>query len=148
MMTVGAALIEHSRSRARGGGARDRQDKVKAIRQRVKAWIADKFVDVIITGGTGTPVRRNARAVGRCSKRRWRVFDHVSAGDEKKIGTSAIQTRHGRVAKLRLPAWLAGPKGCRTEFVTSSITATACNFVEVLARRAFASTEGEENPTA
>src|ERR1700690_3724999 len=34
------------------------KDEVKAIRQRLKAWIDDKFIDAIITpGGTGFPGR-------------------------------------------------------------------------------------------
>ena len=51
----GVTLIE--RIRAAGHAVAERaivKDEVKAIRQRVKAWIADKFIDVVITtGGTG-----------------------------------------------------------------------------------------------
>ncbi|MGB8578692.1 MAG: molybdopterin-binding protein, partial [Pseudolabrys sp.] len=48
----GATLIE--RVRAAGHVVAERaivKDEVKAIRQRVKAWIADKFIDVVITTG-------------------------------------------------------------------------------------------------
>jgi molybdenum cofactor synthesis domain-containing protein len=51
----GATLIE--RIRAAGHVVAERaivKDEVKTIRQHVKAWIADKFIDVVITtGGTG-----------------------------------------------------------------------------------------------
>ena len=51
----GATLVE--RIRAAGHVLAERsivKDDVKAIRQRVKAWIEDKFIDVVITtGGTG-----------------------------------------------------------------------------------------------
>src|SRR5512143_4071797 len=51
----GATLVE--RVRASGHVVAERaivKDEIKAIRQRVKAWIADKFIDVVITtGGTG-----------------------------------------------------------------------------------------------
>src|SRR4029079_7217985 len=51
----GATLIE--RIRAAGHVLAERaivKDEIKAIRQRVKAWIADKSIDVVMTtGGTG-----------------------------------------------------------------------------------------------
>ena len=51
----GNTLVE--RIRAAGHVLAERaivKDEVKAIRQRVKAWVADKFIDVVITtGGTG-----------------------------------------------------------------------------------------------
>src|SRR5215470_15443744 len=71
-------------------------DDVDAIRARVKAWIADPMIDVIITtGGTGFTGRDvTPEAVEPLFEKRMDAFSTlfliVSYG---KIGTSAIQTR-------------------------------------------------------
>ena len=48
-------------------------DDVQAIRARVKAWIADPVIDVIITtGGTGFRAATSPRKpLNLCSTRRW-----------------------------------------------------------------------------
>ena len=68
----------------------------KAIRQRVKAWIADKFIDVVITtGGTGFTGRDvTPEAVEPLFEKKMDGFSTLFLlVSEKKIGTSAIQTR-------------------------------------------------------
>ena len=51
----GATLVERIRAAGHAVAARAIvRDEVKAIRDQIKAWIADKLIDVIITtGGTG-----------------------------------------------------------------------------------------------
>ena len=81
----GATLIE--RIRAAGHVLAERsivKDEVKAIRQRVKAWIADKFIDVVITtGGTGFTGRDvTPEAVEPLVREEnGRLFDDVPAGE-------------------------------------------------------------------
>jgi molybdenum cofactor biosynthesis protein B len=93
----GATLIE--RIRAAGHVVAERsiaKDEVKAIRQRVKAWIADKFIDVVITtGGTGFTGRDvTPEAVEPLFEKKMDGFATMFLlVSEKKIGTSAIQTR-------------------------------------------------------
>ena len=93
----GNTLVE--RIRAAGHTLAERaivKDDVKAIRQRVKAWIADKFIDVVITtGGTGFTGRDvTPEAVEPLFEKRMdgfsTLFTMISA---PTIGTSAIQTR-------------------------------------------------------
>src|SRR6187549_3697908 len=93
----GATLIE--RIRAAGHVVAERaivKDEVKAIRQHVKAWIADKFIDVVITtGGTGFTGRDvTPEAVEPLFDKRMEGFSaifHRISYD--KIGTSTIQSR-------------------------------------------------------
>ena len=93
----GATLIE--RIRAAGHVLAERsivKDEVKAIRQRVKAWIADKFIDVVITtGGTGFTGRDvTPEAVEPLFEKKMDGFSTMFLlVSERKIGTSAIQTR-------------------------------------------------------
>lgn len=93
----GATLIE--RIRAAGHVVAERsivKDEVKAIRQRVKDWIADKFIDVVITtGGTGFTGRDvTPEAVEPLFEKKMDGFSTMFLlVSEKKIGTSAIQTR-------------------------------------------------------
>src|SRR5476649_928851 len=93
----GSTLIE--RIRAAGHTLAERaivKDDVKAIRQRVKAWIADKFIDIVITtGGTGFTGRDvTPEAVEPLFEKRMDgfsiAFHQISFG---KIGSSTIQSR-------------------------------------------------------
>ena len=127
----GATLIE--RIRAAGHVVAERaivKDEVKAIRQHVKAWIADKFIDVIITtGGTGfTGLDVTPEAV-------------EPLVSERKIGTSAIQTRAtAGVANATYIFCLPGsPGACRDawdEILVHQLDYRyrPCNFVEILPR--------------
>ena len=93
----GNTLVE--RIRAAGHTLAERaivKDDVKAIRQRVKAWIADKFIDVVIsTGGTGFTGRDvTPEAVEPLFEKRMDGFSTMfTMISVPKIGTSAIQTR-------------------------------------------------------
>ena len=93
----GATLIE--RIRATGHVVAERaivKDDVKAIRQHVKAWIADKFIDAVITtGGTGFTGRDvTPEAVEPLFEKKMDGFATMFLlVSERKIGTSAIQTR-------------------------------------------------------
>jgi molybdenum cofactor biosynthesis protein B len=72
------------------------KDEVKAIRARVKAWIKDKTIDVVITtGGTGFTGRDvTPEAVEPLFEKRMdgfsTLFHQISFG---KIGSSTIQSR-------------------------------------------------------
>ena len=93
----GATLIE--RIRAAGHVLAERaivKDEIKAIRQRVKAWIADKSIDVVMTtGGTGFTGRDvTPEAVEPLFEKKMDGFATMFLlVSERKIGTSAIQTR-------------------------------------------------------
>src|SRR5215470_7366209 len=93
----GATLIE--RILAAGHVVAERalvKDDVKAIRQRVKAWVTDKFIDVVITtGGTGFTGRDvTPEAVEPLFEKKMDGFATMFLlVSERKIGTSAIQTR-------------------------------------------------------
>src|SRR6476659_2107913 len=93
----GVTLIE--RIRAAGHAVAERaivKDEVKAIRQRVKAWIADKLIDVVITtGGTGFTGRDvTPEAVEPLFEKRMDGFSiafHMLS--HAKIGASNVQSR-------------------------------------------------------
>ncbi|HEY2755840.1 MAG TPA: molybdenum cofactor biosynthesis protein B, partial [Pseudolabrys sp.] len=93
----GTTLVE--RIKAAGHTPADRaivKDDIDAIRAKVKAWIDDKSIDVVIsTGGTGFTGRDvTPEAVEPLFEKKMdgfsMLFLMVSYG---KIGTSAIQTR-------------------------------------------------------
>src|SRR6202165_4300584 len=93
----GNTLVE--RIRAAGHVLAERaivKDDVKSIRRHVKAWIEDKFIDVVITtGGTGFTGRDvTPEAIEPLFEKRMdgfaTVFHMVSFA---KIGTSTVQTR-------------------------------------------------------
>ena len=152
----GATLIE--RIRAAGHVVAERaivKDEVKAIRQRVKAWIADKFIDVVITtGGTGFTGRDvTPEAVEPLFEKKMDGFSTMFLlVSEKKIGTSAIQTRATagrRQCDLRLlPAGLAGRlqgRLGRNSGAPARLPLPPLQFRgdPASARRALAATEGE-----
>ena len=142
----GNTLVE--RIRAAGHVARrtlNRQRRrASAIRQRVKAWIADKFIDVVITtGGTGFTGRDvTPEAVEPLFEKNMDGFSTMFLlVSEKKIGTSAIQTRAtAGVANATYVFCLPGsPGACKDawdEILVHQLDYRyrPCNFVEILPR--------------
>ena len=120
------------------------KDEVDDIRQRVKAWIEDKFIDVIIsTGGTGFTGRDvTPEAVEPLFEKRWTASRRCSYMiSEPKIGTSAIQTRAtAGVANATYIFCLPGsPGACKDawdEILVHQLDYRyrPCNFVEILPR--------------
>jgi len=120
------------------------RDEVDAIRAQVKAWIADKAVDVVIsTGGTGFTGRDvTPEAVEPLFEKKMdgfaTLFLMVSYG---KIGTSAIQTRAtAGVANATYVFCLPGsPGACKDAWDDILVHQLdyryrPCNFVEILPR--------------
>ena len=120
------------------------KDEVEEIRQRVKAWIADKSIDVIIsTGGTGFTGRDvTPEAVEPLFEKKMDGFATMFLMvSEKKIGTSAIQTRAtAGVANATYIFCLPGsPGACKDawdEILVHQLDYRyrPCNFVEILPR--------------
>jgi molybdenum cofactor biosynthesis protein B len=141
----GATLAE--RIKAAGHVVADRQivtDDVEAIRARVKQWIADPAIDVIITtGGTGFTGRDvTPEAVEPLFDKRMdgfsTVFHMISL---PKIGTSTVQTRAtAGVAGATYIFCLPGsPGACRDAWDDILMHQLdyryrPCNFVEIMPR--------------
>jgi len=141
----GATLVE--RIEAAGHKVVDRAivpDDVEAIRRRVKAWIADPAVDVVITtGGTGFTGRDvTPEAIEPLFEKRMdgfaTLFLMVSF---KKIGTSAIQTRAtagvaGATYIFCLPGSPGACKDAWDEILVHQLDYRyrPCNFVEIMPR--------------
>lgn len=95
--TSGALLIE--RLTAAGHDLADRaivRDEVEEIRNRVRAWVADPGIDIILTtGGTGfTPRDVTPEAVRPLLRREMDVFSVVFHGvSQAKVGVSTLQSR-------------------------------------------------------
>jgi molybdopterin adenylyltransferase len=119
-------------------------DDVEKIRVRVKTWIADPAIDVIITtGGTGFTGRDvTPEAIEPLFEKRMEGFSTlflmVSHG---KIGTSAIQTRAtAGVAGATYIFCLPGsPGACRDAWDDILVHQLdyryrPCNFVEIMPR--------------
>jgi molybdenum cofactor biosynthesis protein B len=119
-------------------------DDVDKIRARVKAWIADPAVDVIIsTGGTGFTGRDvTPEAVEPLFEKRMEGFSTLFLiVSHAKIGTSAIQTRAtAGVAGATYIFCLPGsPGACRDawdEILVHQLDYRyrPCNFVEIMPR--------------
>jgi molybdopterin adenylyltransferase len=141
----GATLAE--RIAAAGHGLADRSivaDDIEAIRTRVKAWIADPAIDVVITtGGTGFTGRDvTPEALEPLFEKRMEgfstVFHMVSFA---KIGTSTVQTRAtaGVVGATYVFCLPGSPSACRDawdEILRHQLDYRhgPCNFVEIMPR--------------
>ena len=141
----GAMLAE--RIRASGHILAERgivTDDVKKIRQKVKAWISDRLIDVVITtGGTGFTGRDvTPEAVEPLFEKRMDAFSTMfTLVSEKKIGTSAIQTRAtagvaGATFIFCLPGSPGACKDAWDEILAYQLDYRyrPCNFVEILPR--------------
>jgi molybdenum cofactor biosynthesis protein B len=135
------------RIKAAGHALADRtivKDEVEAIRAQVKAWIADKAIDVVIsTGGTGFTGRDvTPEAVEPLFEKRMEGFSMLFLlVSHAKIGTSAIQTRAtAGVANATYVFCLPGsPGACKDawdEILVHQLDYRyrPCNFVEILPR--------------
>ena len=119
-------------------------DDVEAIRQQVKAWIADPAIDVIVsTGGTGFTGRDvTPEALEPLFEKRMEGFAMLFLMvSHAKIGTSAIQTRAtAGVAGATYIFCLPGsPGACRDawdEILAQQLDYRhrPCNFVEIMPR--------------
>jgi len=141
----GATLAE--RVAAAGHVLADRRvvtDDIEAIRTRVKAWIADPTVDVVITtGGTGFTGRDvTPEALEPLFEKRMdgfsTLFHMVSFA---KIGTSTVQTRAtaGVVGATYVFCLPGSPSACRDawdEILRHQLDYRhgPCNFVEIMPR--------------
>jgi molybdenum cofactor biosynthesis protein B len=120
------------------------KDDVKAIRARVKAWIADPLIDVIITtGGTGFTGRDvTPEAIEPLFKKRMDAFSALFLMTSfKKIGTSAIQTRAtaGVAGGTYIFCLPGSPGACRDAWNDILVhqldyRTSPCNFVEIMPR--------------
>ena len=119
-------------------------DDVENIRKQVKAWIADPAIDVVITtGGTGFTGRDvTPEAIEPLFEKRMEGFSTMFLlVSERKIGTSAIQTRAtAGVAGATYIFCLPGsPGACRDawdEILVHQLDyrTRPCNFVEIMPR--------------
>ena len=119
-------------------------DDIESIRARVKAWVADPVIDVIITtGGTGFTGRDvTPEAVEPLFEKRMEAFAVLFLMlSFRKIGTSAIQTRAtAGVAGATYIFCLPGsPGACRDawdEILVHQLDYRyrPCNFVELMPR--------------
>jgi molybdopterin adenylyltransferase len=119
-------------------------DDIEAIRTRVKAWIADPAVDVVITtGGTGFTGRDvTPEALEPLFEKRMEgfstLFHMISFA---KIGTSTVQTRAtaGVVGATYVFCLPGSPSACRDawdEILRHQLDYRhgPCNFVEIMPR--------------
>ncbi|MGC1465798.1 MAG: molybdenum cofactor biosynthesis protein B [Pseudolabrys sp.] len=119
-------------------------DDVEAIRQRVRAWISDPMIDVVITtGGTGFTGRDvTPEAIEPLFQKRMEGFATMFLlVSERKIGTSAVQTRAtAGVAEATYIFCLPGsPGACKDawdEILVHQLDYRyrPCNFVEIMPR--------------
>jgi molybdenum cofactor biosynthesis protein B len=120
------------------------KDEVEAIRAQVKAWIADKGIDVVIsTGGTGFTGRDvTPEAIEPLFEKKMDGFATLFLMvSYQKIGTSAIQTRAtAGVANATYVFCLPGsPGACKDAWDQILVHQLdyryrPCNFVEILPR--------------
>jgi molybdopterin adenylyltransferase len=141
----GATLVERIEKAGHAVAARAiLRDDVETIRARIKEWIADPAVDVIITtGGTGFTGRDvTPEAVEPLFEKRMDGFATLFLMiSHAKIGTSAIQTRAtAGVAGATYIFCLPGsPGACRDgwdEILVHQLDYRyrPCNFVEIMPR--------------
>jgi molybdenum cofactor biosynthesis protein B len=141
----GAILVERIEKAGHAVAARAIvTDDVEKIRAQVQAWIADPAIDVIITtGGTGFTGRDvTPEAIEPLFEKRMEAFAMLFLlVSERKIGTSAIQTRAtAGVAGATYIFCLPGsPGACRDawdEILVHQLDYRyrPCNFVEIMPR--------------
>ena len=141
----GATLVERIEKAGHAVAARAIvRDDVETIRARIKEWIADPAVDVIITtGGTGFTGRDvTPEAVEPLFEKRMDGFATLFLMiSHAKIGTSAIQTRAtAGVAGATYIFCLPGsPGACRDAWdgilaAQLDYRTRPCNFVEIMPR--------------
>jgi molybdenum cofactor biosynthesis protein B len=141
----GATLVE--RIQKGGHAVAERAivpDDIDAIRARVKKWIADPAIDVIITtGGTGFTGRDvTPEAVEPLFEKRMEGFSTLFVlVSHAKIGTSAIQTRAtagvaGATYIFCLPGSPGACKDAWDEILVHQLDYRyrPCNFVEIMPR--------------
>ena len=119
-------------------------DDIEAIRARVKAWIADPVIDVIITtGGTGFTGRDvTPEAIEPLFDKRMDAFSALFlVVSFPKIGTSAIQSRAtagvaGTTYIFCLPGSPGACKDAWDEILVHQLDYRhgPCNFVEIMPR--------------
>ncbi len=119
-------------------------DDVEAIRARVKAWIADPVIDVVITtGGTGFTGRDiTPEAVEPLFEKKMDAFSALFlVVSFQKIGTSAIQSRAtagvaGATFIFCLPGSPGACKDAWDEILVHQLDYRygPCNFVEIMPR--------------
>jgi molybdenum cofactor biosynthesis protein B len=120
------------------------KDDVTAIRSKVKAWVADKMIDVIITtGGTGFTGRDvTPEAIEPLFDKKMDAFSALfMVVSFKKIGTSAIQSRAtagvaGGTYIFCLPGSPGACKDAWDEILVHQLDYRygPCNFVEIMPR--------------
>jgi molybdenum cofactor biosynthesis protein B len=141
----GAVLSEHIKAAGHVVAARGIvTDDVAAIRARVKEWIAEPTVDVIITtGGTGFTGRDvTPEAIEPLFEKRMEAFAVLFLMVSfHKIGTSAIQTRAtaGIAGATYIFCLPGSPGACRDawdEILVHQLDYRyrPCNFVEIMPR--------------
>src|SRR6202007_2559072 len=119
-------------------------DEVKAIRARVKEWIADPMIDVIITtGGTGFTRRDGTpEAIEPLFGKKMDAFSALFLiVSFPKIGTSAVQSRAtagvaGSTYIFCLPGSPGACKDAWDEILVHQLDYRyqPCNFVEIMPR--------------
>jgi molybdopterin adenylyltransferase len=119
-------------------------DEIDAIRARVKAWIADPMIDVIITtGGTGFTGRDvTPEAVEPIFEKKMEAFSALFlVVSFAKIGTSAIQSRAtagvaGSTYIFCLPGSPGACKDAWDDILVHQLDYRhgPCNFVEIMPR--------------
>lgn len=119
-------------------------DDIEKIRAQVKAWIADKAIDVVIsTGGTGFTGRDvTPEAIEPLFEKRMDAFSAMFLlVSERKIGTSAIQTRAtagvaGATYIFCLPGSPGACKDAWDDILVHQLDYRyrPCNFVEIMPR--------------
>jgi molybdenum cofactor biosynthesis protein B len=141
----GAALVERVEKAGHTiAGRAIVTDDVEKIRARVKQWIADPAIDVIITtGGTGFTGRDvTPEAVESLFEKRMEGFATMFLlVSQAKIGTSAIQTRAtaGVAGGTYIFCLPGSPGACRDawdEILLHQLDYRyrPCNFVEIMPR--------------
>ena len=142
----GVTLVERIRAAGHAVAARTIvKDEVKAIRDQVKAWIADDLIDVIITtGGTGFTGRDvTPEAVEPLFEKRMdgfaTMFLLVSERKDRHVGRSRLVPRPASPTRPMCFCLPGSPGACKDawdEILVHQLDYRyrPCNFVEILPR--------------